>query len=578
MCGIWGFISKNVKNNVDKIRLYKAFMNIKHRGPDKSIFTEINTFIDLFLGFHRLAIMDVSSKGDQPFVYEDEMNNVTTYCICNGEIYNYKELIKKYGIVTKSSSDCEVIPIIYRKYGIEQLLEDIKCNEFAFVIIKVHRNENRIEVSLGRDPIGIRPIFYANTDEVFAFSSEMKGLINIVNPKDIMAFVPGTYMTVCINMKDNQINMNHKITRYYNNDYKICKTVKDPFDENYLDGVRSNIRRLLEKSVITRLQSDREIGALLSGGLDSSIVVGIAARYLAKHGKKLRTFSIGIDGAGTDKNYALAVAKHCGTDHMHVDMTRQEFLDAIPHVIWATETLDITTIRASTGQYLISKWIREHTDIKVVLNGDTADETFGSYAYFSQFPTLHAFHWECKRLLDEIYLYDVLRCDRGISSNGLEGRVPYANCDFVDYYMSLPPIIRTSHPMTKGAKPIEKWLIRSAFEKSNYINKETLFRIKEGFSDGCSSDGDGSDDGKIMSWYLIIQKMANTLYTDDEFTKLRNEYVHMKPTSKECLYYRKIFDKMFGDAGHITPHMWLPKWCGDNITEPSARILKCYNN
>ena len=568
MCGIWGYISK-IKNNIDRVKLYKAFMNIKHRGPDKSTFTEINAFVDLFLGFHRLAIMDVSSKGDQPFVSENKTNNITTYCICNGEIYNYKELIKKYDIVTKSGSDCEVIPIIYEKYGIEQLLKDIKCNEFAFCIVDIYRNENRIEVSLGRDPIGIRPIFYTNTDEVFAFSSEMKGLVDIVNPKDIVAFVPGTYMKICIEMKDDKINIDHKITRYYNNDYKICKTVEDPFNEKYLEGVRNNIRSLLEKSVITRLQSDREIGALLSGGLDSCLVVAIAARYLAKQGRKLKTFSIGIDGQGTDKKYALLLSRHSNTIHTHVNLTTQEFLNAIKHTIWSTETIDITSIRASTGQWLISKWIRDNTNIKVILNGDCADEIENGYRYCFLANSVEDLHWDSKRLIDELYLYDVLRCDRGISSNGLESRTPYASSDFIDYYMSLPPIIRAPHSRIKGSKPIEKWLVRSSFDDCDWVDKSCLWRVKEAFSDGVSSTKN--------SWYTMIQKMTSKLYTDDEYIKLKNEYTHMQPTSKESLYYRKIFDKMFGkEAGHVIPHMWLPQWC--DIKEPSARALNVYNN
>ncbi len=572
MCGIWGYISKLRNGSIKHVDLYKAFMNIKHRGPDKSTppdFLEINSFTNLSLGFHWLRIIGNDQKINQPFKVRDEINNVTTYCLCNGEIYNHKPLIKKYKLITKSSSDCEVIPLIYKKVGIKQLLEDIKQNEFAFCIIDVYHDEKKIVMHMGRDPIGVRPCFYGFDDNGFGFSSELKGLLNIINSKNITPFSPGTYMTINIDMKDDKINMTHESFPYYNKDYKINTYGWNIFGDIYLNHVRKNIRNILTDCVECRLQSDRPIGALLSGGIDSSIICSIASKLLAKEGKQLHTFSIGMPG-GSDEPNAKAVAKYCNTIHKHIELTQQDFLDAIPQVIHAIESNCITSIRASVGQWLISKWISENTDIKVLLVGDTADELFGSYLYFFNSPSPKDSHHECSRLLRELYLYDMLRCDRGIANHGIEARVPYADCRFVDYYMSIDPRVRVPLAWRKGGKKIEKYLFRSAFKGFGYVPYSIITRKKEAFSDGCSAM-------KEKSWYLVIQKNANEKYSDEEFEELKIKYLHNMPQTKEALYYRIIFNNYFGDdVAHVIPRMWMPRWC-PGVVDPSARVLDVYD-
>ena len=578
MCGFDVIIITDENGNgIDKAKVNKAFMKIKHRGPDKSTFIEIklptafgNT--KLYIGFHHLNIRG-GLKGLQPFIFTDETNNVTTYCVCNAEIYNDKPLIKKYKLITKSSSDCEVIPLIYNKVGIKLLLEAIIQNEFAFCIIDVYHDEKKIVMNIGRDPIGVRPCFYGFGGSGFGLASELKGLLNIIDSKCIKPFLPGTYMTINIDIdtKDNKkINMTHKSFPYYNKDYKINTHGGDIFGDTYLNHVRKNIRNILTECVKCRLQSDRPLGALLSGGIDSSIICSIASKLLAKEGKKLHTFSIGMPG-GSDEPNAKAVAKYCNTIHKHIELSQQDFLDAIPKVINAIESTCITSIRASVGQWLVSKWISENTDIKVLLVGDTADELFGSYLYFFNSPSPKDSHYECSRLLRELYLYDMLRCDRGIANHGIEARVPYADCSFVDYYMSIDPRVRVPLAWTKGGKKIEKYLFRSAFKDLEYVPDSIITRKKEAFSDGCSAM-------KEKSWYLVIQKIANKKYSDGEFEKLKIKYSHNMPQTKEALYYRTIFNDYFGDnAAHVIPRMWMPRWC-PGVSDPSARVLDVYNN
>jgi len=541
-------------------------LNIQSRGPDRTNFLELVENVRMFFGFHRLAIMDRSTKGDQPFVLE--YKNRTIYCLCNGEIFNFNELKEKYNLETYSNSDCEVIPLLYEKLDFEILLQDL-IGEFAFMIIDVYHDQNKIIVKGARDQLGVRPMFYGHDDNGFAFCSEMKGLKDIVDRSSIKPFPPGSYIDIIIDsMDDNNIKMEFDIKPYYilKDFTRVNLSDEDLFKQENLQPYFDKIFELFEKCVICRAESDRPTGALLSGGLDSSLIVSIIAKYYKEqYNKKLRTFSIGMEGS-TDEKYAKMVAKHCDTEHTHIKFTTNEFLDAIKDVIWTTETHDITTIRASVGQYLISKWISENTDIKVLYIGDGSDELCSGYMYFHNAPSPEESHEENKKLLSELYLYDVLRADRGIAGNGLEARVPFLDYRFVDYYLSLDPRLRVPH------NGMEKWLLRTAFEKSGYLPNEILFRKKEAFSDGVSS--------KEKSWYQIIQDKANTLYTDEELKLTQdilqkcNEYPI--PPNKEALYFRNLFHSLFGEKVYtVIPKYWLPKWCGD-INEPSARVLDVY--
>lgn len=561
MCGIWGYISLNDVQDITK--LYKAFMNVQKRGPDRSDFQTINEFVKIYLGFHRLAIMDRSTNGDQPFRYEYKSDTEwrSIYAICNGEIYNFRELVDENKFELKSSSDCEFLPQMYNKYGFENMLKQLN-GEFAICVLDIDHNTESIKLLISRDHTAVRPCFIGFNENGFGFSSVLSGLVDIVDPKSIRQLKRAEIISI-------ELKPDMKITKFNNNliNSKIYHSIEHPVKNITLDKTLKLVHDVFVKSVICRLESDRPLGALLSGGLDSSLVVSIASKYLKKHGKKLRTFSIGIPGA-TDKKYAEMVAKHCGTEHTHVEFTQKEFLDALIDVIKATETFDITTIRASTGQYLISKWIRDNTDIKVLLIGDGSDELCSGYMYFHNAPNPLESHKENVRLIEDICYYDVLRADRCIAYNGLEARVPFLDIRFVDLYLSLPYEFRvpTYHDVCK--RKVEKWLLRKAFDTDdNYLPAEVLWRQKEAFSDGVSS--------KEKSWYEIIQDNVENKYTQDDFDKYQNYII--KPITKEALFFRQQYDRLFHPEAQLTiPYYWMPKWSG-NVTDPSARVLKVYN-
>jgi len=288
--------------------------------------------------------------------------------------------------------------------------------------------------------------------------------------------------------------------------------------------------------------TDRELCCLLSGGLDSSLVTSLVNKYykLKNPNKKLHTWSIGMKGS-EDLQYAKKVADFLKTEHHHIELDKEEFLNAIPEVIYAIESYDTTTVRASVGNWLVSKYIKENSDAKVVFNGDGSDEVCGGYLYFHYAPNCLDFDKECKRLLEDIHYFDVLRSDRSISSHGLEARTPFLDKNFVQTYLSIPADIRDHN--VQGV--CEKYLLRKAFDNKDLLPKEVLWRTKEAFSDGVSSDKE--------SWFETIQKRH----------------------ANEKVYYKQIFSKYYENQDKVIPYYWMPKFV--NATDASARTLDVYN-
>lgn len=536
MCGVFAYLGEPKSKNF----LLMGFNKLSGRGPDKSKLEIVKSDKDscLIYGFHRLAINDFSPLGDQP------MCQGSNTLICNGEIFNYQQLISENNFEYQSGSDCEIILHMYKKYGIEETVSKLDA-EFAFIL---YDGEKDIVYS-ARDPFGVRPLFIG-TDEKknMYFSSEIKGISDLCC--QIERFPPGYIW----NSKDKSLN------RYYDYSFPLRINNLEYSEEQITD----KLRELLIAAVDKRLMSERPIGCLLSGGLDSSLISSIVSKRFKEQNKgELNTFSIGMPGS-TDLKYAKMVAEHIGSNHHHIELSIDDFLKAIPEVIYSIESYDTTTVRASVGNYLVGKFIKENTDITVVYNGDGSDEMSG-YLYLRNAPNEKLFQEECVSLLKNIHMFDCLRSDRSISSRwSLESRTPFLDKDFVSYYMSIDPKLK----MYSQSK-IEKYLLRKAFEKDNYLPKDVLWRPKEAFSDGCSSNE--------KSWYKIIQDYVDIFISDEQFEQLRKNYTHNPPEIKESLYYRQIFETHFENHTNIIDFFWLPKWCGDQ-KDPSARALSIYSN
>lgn len=540
MCGIFAYLGNTLDSNV----IEQECMRTSKRGPDDNVIKAIHK--NITFGFHRLAIMDTSYKGNQPLFHPSKPYAL----ICNGEIYNHTKLIEENGFETYSNSDCEVILYLYEKYGIDRTLRMLDSEAFAFCIYDGEKKE----LIVARDRFGVRPLFCGTRiNNEIILASEVKSIISLLVDTDVIEqFPPGTWKSYDVNTYYEK-----ESRRYYEPRYAISTDSDEQI-------ICYNIRTLLTEAVKKRLMSERPIGCLLSGGLDSSLISAIVAREFKLSGKgTLNTFSIGLRGS-TDLEYAQLVSDHIGSKHHVIELTEQDFLDAIPEVIYHIESYDTTTIRASVGNYLVGKYIKENTDITVVFNGDGSDEQSG-YLYMANAPDAFAFKNECERLLGEIHYFDVMRSDRALSSNwSLETRTPFLDTDFVNYYMSIYPALKM-YPNNSGR--IEKHLLRKAFDYQYMLPSKVLWRRKEAFSDGCSS--------KERSWHHIIREHVDKIVSNDEFDRLSSSYVWNKPQMKETYYYRTIFEKYYPNRGDLIPHYWLPKWNGDQV-DPSARELVQY--
>jgi asparagine synthase (glutamine-hydrolysing) len=578
MCGIFALLNSskqdyNVVNN--------EFIKGKERGPEFSKLD--NSYIEMMLGFHRLAINGLNQESNQPLVLDDIV------LICNGEIYNYKTLYSMMGVTPISDSDCEVIIHLYKKYGIEQTLTMLD-GVYAFILFDGSSEQNRIYVA--RDPIGVRPLYYLNHKNdnyrlfnLFGFASELKCLEYFYNLNTshytIEQFTPGTYSTFKLSKSLWEIEKEN--IKYFIPAFSRNFISDDNDDDLNYKNIYETIRAYLIDAVYKRcLTTERPIACLLSGGLDSSLITALVNEFYKQNKTTtiLETYSIGLEGS-SDLINARIVADYLKTKHTEIIVTEQELFDSIPEVIKAIESYDTTTVRASIGNYLLGKYISKHSDAKVIFNGDGSDELFGGYLYMNECPDDIEFDKETRRLLKDIHLFDVQRSDKSISSNGLEPRTPFLDKSFLNYILSIP--IKIRNHKNNDNNNIEKFLLRNAFSRDNFTNingnnllpDKILWRKKEAFSDGVSGHG--------RSLYQILQeKIAEKL--NKEATELQLEsikkgqdkcyVIHDANIDTEKIYYKDTFTKFYPQCLHILPYYWMPKYIVSN--DPSARTLSIY--
>ncbi|XP_054461381.1 asparagine synthetase [glutamine-hydrolyzing] [Anoplopoma fimbria] len=555
MCGIWALFGSDECLSVQ----CTSAMKIAHRGPDAFRFENVNGFTNCCFGFHRLAIVD-QLYGMQPL----RIKKFPFLWLCyNGEIYNHHTLRKQFDFDHQTKVDGEILLHLYDRFGIQKMAS-LLDGVFAFILLDT---ANR-KVFLGRDTYGVRPLFKFLTDDGFlAVCSEAKGLTDITHatasPANIVPLLPGHFEA--FDLKHNgkvqsvQMEQFHCCTKEPAHAvYDTVERLPTSFDE---ETVKSNIRALFENAVRKRLMAQRRIGCLLSGGLDSSLVSATLVK-LAKEEKlqyPIQTFSIGSEDS-PDILAARKVAAHIGSEHHEVNFTAEEGIQAVEDVIYHLETYDITTIRASVGMYLVSKYIKEKSDSVVIFSGEGADELTQGYIYFHKAPTPKAAAEDSVRLMKELYLFDVLRADRTTAANGLELRVPFLDHRLTAYYLSLPEEMRIPK------HGVEKHLLRDSFKDLNLIPDEILWRRKEAFSDGMMS--------MEKSWYICLQEHLESMVNDDQMEKAHKTFPHNPPRTKEAYYFRQVFEKHYPGKAQWLSHYWMPRWT--NASDPSARTLAIY--
>ena len=611
---------------------------LRHRGPDWEGELERANY---YMAHHRLSIVDPAG-GSQPLVYtlkpgitgidgstpvQTDAGSYAYYSLCvNGEIYNYRELkdivtrplrfnpakydiglpIEEYdpsGAATseyyphatytyKTESDCEVILSLYdwtMNYTLINgyLLGNVKVEQvtharicemlnkingiFAFMLA----DEARGQYLIARDPIGVIPLYYGyDALGNLHFASEMKAFPSDVIPHH---FPPGHYMLVNNYYIGSTRPIIHKYYKDLDLDITQIRQFTEPM-ESQIEHYKLTVRETLCAAVERQLMTDVPFGALLSGGLDSSLVCAIAVKALQKPSIRqtshvtwdgqLRTFSIGLEGGNaTDLIAAKRAAKWLGTKHYNFTFTMEEGLSAIRDVIWHLETYDVTTIRASTPMFLLARKIKS-MGIKMVLSGEGSDEIFGGYLYFLKAPNDTEHSRECVRRVSQLSLFDCLRANKSTMAWGVEARPPFLDTELVKLGLSMPACL-------KRYKNVEKWILREAFNTKDpatgqpeYLPEDLLWRQKEQFSDGVG-----------YGWIDRLKDEAAAKVSDYLLSLAPERFPVNTPVTKEEYHYRTIFEELFPERGReYTVQKWVPKtdWAGVGY-DPSGRAQSGHN-
>jgi asparagine synthase (glutamine-hydrolysing) len=404
-----------------------------------------------------------------------------------------------------------VIIHLYEEFGPEsvKLLDGM----FAFAIF------DGDELFLARDPLGIKPLYYAKYGESFYFASEIKALHDLGT---VYEFPPGHWYHSAIGFQkyfEVQATTEPKL--------KSDSGKVDQFQDTDLELTATRIQDCIRNAVFKRLMSEVPVGVFLSGGLDSSIIA-----YLAKEGlERLETFSIGMDG-GEDLYYSDIVAKFIDSKHHRRIISQDEILKALPEVIYYLESFDTALVRSAIANYFLAELAKD--SVKVVLSGEGADELYAGYHYLKNFNRSEDLNRELIQITAELHNTNLQRTDRMTMAHGLEGRVPFLDLESLELALSLSTSIKLS---TTPSRSVEKWILRKAFE--GLLPDEVVWRTKQKFSKGCGSAE-------------VVKQLAEAQISDAEFEGEKYVCDSIKLKSKEELYYYRIFKEFYDPNSMIS--------------------------
>ncbi|MDY6970729.1 MAG: asparagine synthase B [Thermodesulfobacteriota bacterium] len=515
MCGIAGCIGTRDTKTIN--RMLDA---LPHRGPDdRGIYANGKAVF----GHTRLSIVDVA-QGHQPIL----ANGGTLGIICNGEIYNFRKLREKLSpkYSFNTISDTEVILHLYQDRGPECVKE--LDGMFAFAIL------DGDDFMMARDPIGIKPLYYGYEKDNLYFTSEL-GAMSLAGVNEVYEFPSGHYYTPT-----------EGFVEYYQvPDIEECPSMD-------IEKTSEIIRETFIESVKKRLLADPEvpIGSFCSGGLDSSLVAAIAAEDIPD----LHTFVVGMEDrygdVSDDIKAARIAAKHIGSNHHELLFSEAEYYEALPIVINKLESYDPSLVRCAVPCYFTCKLAADY--VTVVLTGEGADEIFTGYHYMKHFP-FDRLNMEARRCIGNLHNINLQRADRMGMLFSLELRVPFLDVAMIDLAMKIPPglKIREHH----GAK-IEKWILRKAFEDTNYLPEEILWRYKVQYTQGAGCESLG-------------EEMAHKEMSQEEFEQIKAENPKAIINSREAAYYFKIF-RQFHSQDSILGSIGI--WTGFDFGEERERV------
>lgn len=505
MCGIVAIYGDNANRWASHL---DAVLNrLSHRGPDDQ-----GTYVgsNIAVGQTRLSIIDVAG-GRQPIFAEDEQKCI----ICNGEIYNYlalKDELSQHRF--RTNSDTEVIVHLFEEIGKEAVSR--LDGMFAFVLYDGE------DILVARDPLGIKPLYQGQREGCLFFASELKALDGMVD--SIQEFPPGYYYS-----------SKKGLVQFYR--------LPEIIDWNgNVDDISKLLREKLSKAVQKRWMSDVPLGCFLSGGVDSSLISAISKLNF----DHLDTFSVGLGEDAPDLMYAREVADFLGTEHHEYIYTKDEVLEALPNIIYHLESFDPALVRSAIPCYFVSRLAKGY--VKVILTGEGSDEVFAGYHYFKRFSSKEDVYKETVRILTGLHNMNLQQVDRATMAHSIEGRVPFLDMDFVEYTISMDPALKLAG---KKRRRIEKWLLRQAF--TGYLPDEIIWRPKMEFAAGCGSE-------------RLLTDLLEDKISDAEFEWERKKIENVPISSKEELYYFRIFQSFFNTDGAIET---IGRWEGSSASEGS---------
>lgn len=472
-----------------------------HRGPDGEGSAEVD---GAWLGHRWLAIV---ADSKQPIV--SEAAGLTL--VADGEIYNAAELRDDLGDVTFRTRDTiETALHLLAVHGPESFAR--LSGQFALVVAGA---DGRFVAA--RDPFGLKPLFWARRDGQVIFTSELSAFDADWMPLAEF-FPPGHYWTP----QDGLVRFAHAVPDAPAMATPLARPDKpgDPIPEQILEAVRTQLATSVER----QMMGDAPIGALLSGGLDSSIIAALASRWYAERGKQLKTFAVGFEDA-PDLAAARVVAEHLGTDHYELTYTADEALAILPEVVLALENFDPTLVRSSVSNYIVAELAAKH--VKVVLCGEGADEIFGGYEHMEEMDDPDELHRELVRGIEGGHNGGFQRVDRTTMIHSLQARMPFMSRDMIAIGFSIPAEWKLA-----GNGVPEKRVLREAFR--GWLPDEILWRKKAQFG-----EGSGAID--------VLQDQMQDRVSKDDLRRERDAVTPPLRTQEELAYYR-VFAEHFPGA------------------------------
>lgn len=552
-------------------------------------------------GYHRMSVNDASLDGSQPFEdpishklirYPDLRTRLKRKLLCNGEIYNYSSLVSDNKFTDKdlqSSSDVEVILPLYIKnveqcgdstMGLKRCLEQLN-GDYSFVIMENTSSFilKDINIFVARDCFGTKPMYmvkYVPTkpesnknDMFYMFVSEIKGIpLHILNDSEyiITEVPPGSFWSYQNSIVDKSTE---EFIKFY--DFNMYKTLDNctinTADPETISKLYSSINGIIKSSIIDRYTlSEQNVGLLLSGGFDSCIMLSILVNYLVSeynYNKPLKVFTIGDPDNSDVINASFHVEyleEHYGIDiHHHIVQINDMNLvkTEITNVILQLETYDNVTIQKAIPMSFLLKYIKQYTDVKVLLSGEGLDELCGYYELFGLSDS--DFQKQSVRLLENLNKYDLLRADKLAGSYGLEIRHPFLDLKFVEYVLSIHPMLKRPQMSGYSENPVEKYIIRMAFDtdSSIHIDKRILWGHRQDVRYSFNN---------IVEY---LQQFFDEMYTDLDFSgyvdslNISPEFSNLIPDTKEEMHYKKIFDTYYPCTSNVLQLYWNLLWKND---------------